>query len=63
MSSLLKKINDKSRLIKLKKDDFESYSDAQSQFDLLFDDVATEILKMKRNLRTRFNKVQSGKVK
>lgn len=30
MSSLLKKINDKSRLIKLKKDDFESYSDAQS---------------------------------
>ena len=26
MSSLLKKINDKSSLIKLKKDDFESYS-------------------------------------
>ena len=30
MSSLLRKINDKSRFIKLKKDDFESYSDAQS---------------------------------
>ena len=30
MTSLLKKINDKSRFIKLKKDDFESYSDAQS---------------------------------
>lgn len=30
MTSLLKKINDKSRFIKLSKDDFESYSDAQS---------------------------------
>jgi len=30
MTDLLKKINDKARGIKLQKDDFEAYSDAQA---------------------------------
>ena len=60
MTTLLKKINNKARFIKLQKDDFEAYSDAQAQFDLLFDDVAMEIMKMKKNLRVRFNKIQKG---
>ena len=60
MTTLLKKINNKARGIKLQKDDFEAYSDAQAQFDLLFDDVAMEIMKMKKNLRVKFNKVQKG---
>jgi len=57
MTVLLKKINNKATHIKLEKDDFEAYSDAQAQFDLLFDDVAMEIQKMKKNLRVKFNKV------
>lgn len=60
MTTLLKKINNKARFIKLQKDDFEAYSNAQAQFDLLFDDVAMEIMKMKKNLRVKFNKVQKG---
>lgn len=60
MTTLLKKINNKARGIKLQKDDFEAYTDAQAQFDLLFDDVAMEIMKMKKNLRVKFNKVQKG---
>tara|TARA_B110001450_G_C17559035_1_gene455948 strand:+ start:137 stop:865 length:729 start_codon:yes stop_codon:yes gene_type:complete len=60
MTNLLKKINNKARFIKLQKDDFEAYSNAQAQFDLLFDDVAMEIMKMKKNLRVKFNKVQKG---
>jgi hypothetical protein len=60
MTTLLKKINNKARGIKLQKDDHEAYSDAQAQFDLLFDDVAMEIMKMKKNLRVKFNKVQKG---
>ena len=59
MTVLLKKINNKARGIRLEKDDFEAYSDAQAQFDLLFDDVAMEIMKMKKNLRVKFNKVQN----
>ena len=63
MTELLGKISTKSRQIRLSKGDFESYSDAQGQFDQLFDDVATEILKMKRTLKKRFDKVQAGKVR
>ena len=63
MTDLLNKINSKSRAIRLSKGDFESYSEAQSQFDQLFDDVATEILKMKRTLKKRFEKIQAGKVR
>jgi len=61
MTVLLKKINNKARGIRLQKDDFQAYSDAQAQFDLLFDDVAMEIMKMKKNLRVKFDKVQGGR--
>lgn len=61
MTALLRKIDTKSRQTRLHKDDHEAYCEAQSQFDLLFEDVATEILRMKRTLRKRFAKVNAGK--
>ncbi len=61
MSSLLKKIQEKSRRNRFQKDDFQAYSDAQGQLDLLFDDVALQIRSMKKNLKNDFERVQSGR--
>ena len=49
--------------VNLKKDDFQTYSDVQSEIDSFLNEALNEILSIKNNLKAKFEKIQSAKVK
>jgi len=61
LHSVLTQVAKRSDSVRFSKDDFESFSEAQSQLDALFKETVTEIMKMKQRLRTRFNRMQNRK--
>ena len=61
LTDILKEVSKRSDSVRFSKDDFESFSEAQTQLDSLLRETVTEILGMKQKLRKRFAKAQSGK--
>lgn len=61
LQSILREVSKRSDSVRFSKDDFESFSEAQTQLDALMRETVSEIFKMKQNLRKRFAKVQSSK--
>jgi hypothetical protein len=61
LHSVLASVAKRSDSVRFSKDDFESFSEAQSQLDALFKETVTEIMKMKQRLRSRFNRMQTRK--
>jgi len=59
LRNVLKEVSRRSDAVHLTKDDFESFSEAQSQLDSLMKETMTEIMRMKQNLRKKFARVQS----
>lgn len=60
---ILRDVGKRSDSVRFSKDDFESYSEAQSQLDSLFRETVSEIMKMKQSLRKRFATVQAKKAR
>ena len=63
LRQVLKDVARRSQSVRFSKDDFASFSEAQSQLDALFNETVTEILGMKQSLRKKFDAVQSGKAR
>lgn len=61
LTDILKEVSKRSDSVRFSKDDFESFSEAQTQLDSLLRETVTEILGMKQKLRKTFANVQSGK--
>jgi len=57
LRQVLKDVAKRSQSVRFSKDDFASFSEAQSQLDALFNETVTEILSMKQSLRSRFDKI------
>ena len=43
--------------VNLKKDDFQTYSDVQSEIDSFLNEALNEILSIKNNLKAKFEKI------
>jgi len=63
LSDILKEVSKRSDSVRFSKDDFESFSEAQTQLDSLLRETVTEILSMKQSLRKRFARAQDGRGK
>lgn len=61
LSEILKEVGKRSDSVRFSKDDFESFSEAQTQLDALLRETVTEILKMKQSLRKRFARAQTSR--
>ena len=61
LTDILKEVSKRSDSVRFSKDDFESFSEAQTQLDSLLRETVTDILGMKQKLRKRFANAQSGK--
>lgn len=59
---LIKEVNTRVSQIKLEKDDYQTYSEVQSEVDNFLHEATTEIMNIKNGLRKRFENIQSGKV-
>lgn len=58
---LIKEVQLRVSSIKLEKDDYQTYSEVQSEVDNFLDEATTEILAIKNGLRKRFENIQNGK--
>lgn len=58
---LIREVQQRVSSIKLEKDDYQTYSEVQSEVDNFLDEATTEIMAIKNGLRKRFENVQSGK--
>lgn len=58
---LIREVQQRVSQIKLEKDDYQTYSEVQSEVDNFLDEATTEIMAIKNGLRKRFENVQSGK--
>ena len=58
---LITQVRDKVRRIKLGQNDFQVYSETQEQIDALLFEATDEIMKIKRTLKDRFERVQNSK--
>jgi hypothetical protein len=59
LQDILKEVSKRSDSVRFSKDDFESFSEAQTQLDALLSETVTEIFRMKQRLRKRFATAQS----
>ena len=57
---LIKEVQTRVSQIKLEKDDYQTYSEVQSEVDNFLDEATTEILAIKNGLRKRFENIQKG---
>jgi hypothetical protein len=60
LHNILKEVSKRTSSVRFSKDDFASYSEAQSQVDALLRETVTEILAMKQDLRKKFARAQKG---
>ena len=58
---LIREVQQRVSQIKLEKDDYQTYSEVQSEVDNFLDEATTEIMAIKNGLRKRFENIQSGK--
>lgn len=58
---LIKEVQLRVSQIKLEKDDYQTYSEVQSEVDNFLDEATTEIMAIKNGLRKRFENIQNGK--
>ena len=58
---LIKEVQDRVSKIKLDKDDWQTYSEVQSEVDNFLDEATTEIMAIKNGLRKRFENVNAGR--
>lgn len=58
---LIKEVQTRVSSIKLEKDDYQTYSEVQSEVDNFLDEATTEIMAIKNGLRRRFENIQNGK--
>ncbi len=58
---LMDEVREKVMKIKLGQNDFKLYSETQEQIDALLFEATEEIMKIKKSLRIRFEKVQKSK--
>lgn len=58
---LIREVQTRVSQIKLEKDDYQTYSEVQSEVDNFLDEATTEIMAIKNGLRKRFENIQSGK--
>lgn len=61
LKGVLKELGKRTNGVKLSKDDYASFSEAQSQLDAVLRETFSEIMKLKQNLRKRFTNVQTRK--
>lgn len=54
LHSILKEVSKRSDSVRFSKDDFEAFSEAQTQLDALMNETVSEIFRMKQRLRKRF---------
>jgi hypothetical protein len=54
LHSILKEVSKRSDSVRFSKDDFEAFSEAQTQLDSLMRETVSEIFRMKQRLRKRF---------
>jgi hypothetical protein len=57
---MIKEVRQRVFSIDLKKDDFQVYSDAQSEIDSFLNEAVSDILAIKKNLKQKFEKIQNG---
>lgn len=57
----MNQVREKVKKIKLGQNDFQAYSETQEQIDALLYEATEEIMKIKKTLKTRFEKVQKSK--
>lgn len=60
---MVKEVKQRVFSVNLKKDDFQTYSDVQSEIDSFLNEAVSEILSIKNNLKAKFDKIQNAKVK
>lgn len=58
---LIREVQQRVSQIKLEKDDYQTYSEVQSEVDNFLDEATTEIMAIKNGLRKRFENIQNGK--
>lgn len=58
---LIREVQQRVSQIKLEKDDYQTYSEVQSEVDNFLDEATTEIMAIKNGLRKRFENIQTGK--
>ena len=58
---LMDQVREKVKKIKFGQNDFKVYSDTQEQIDTLLYEATEEIMKIKKTLKTRFDRVQKSK--
>jgi len=60
---MVKEVKQRVFSVNLKKDDFKTYSEVQSDIDSFLNEALSEILSIKNNLKAKFDKIQSANVK
>lgn len=58
---LIKEVQDRVSQIKLEKNDWQTYSEVQSEVDNFLDEATQEIMSIKKGLRQRFENINAGK--
>lgn len=58
---LINEVNQRVAKIQLEKDDYKTYSDVQSEIDSFLSEAINDILKIKTDLKKRFEAVQAGR--
>lgn len=59
LKSVLKELGKRSDSVKLSKDDYASFSEAQSQLDAVLRETFSEVMRLKQKLRKSFARIQS----
>lgn len=58
---MIREVQTRVSQIELSKDDYQTYSEVQSEVDNFLFEATTEIMSIKNGLRKRFENIQNGK--